>query len=138
MNRVISDPDRACIAEIGVLTFLSRMGQTNADASYNIAWMGLGIVVACMLSMPKLVDTKGSSLLAKLSGYQGLLVVSSRGFHHRIPGYSGTTVFSLRLLHIQTCRVLTPLRFEMGPARLFCRVRWNSMLRLICSVQNHI
>jgi hypothetical protein len=52
------------------------MGQTNADASYNIAWLGLciiadislGIIVACMLSMPKLVETKGSLLLAKLFG----------------------------------------------------------------------
>jgi hypothetical protein len=51
MNRVTSDPGRACITEIGVLTFLFCMGQTNADASYNIAWMGLCIIAEISLGI---------------------------------------------------------------------------------------
>jgi nicotinic acid phosphoribosyltransferase len=64
------------MAEIDVLVFLFRMGRTNADVSYNVAWMGLciiaeislGIIVACMLSMPKLVEARGDWLATKLSG----------------------------------------------------------------------
>ncbi|KAH4047460.1 hypothetical protein HBH70_147360 [Parastagonospora nodorum] len=60
----------ACIADIGVIVFLVRINQKNADISYITAWLSLcifaeisfGIIVTCMLSLAKLVEAKGCAL----------------------------------------------------------------------------
>lgn len=47
------------------------MGEADADVSYNAAWMGLcifaevsfGIIVSCMLSLPKFVESKANTLI---------------------------------------------------------------------------
>jgi hypothetical protein len=46
------------------------MDEANADVSYNTTWMGLcifaevglGIVVSCMLSLPKFIETEAGAL----------------------------------------------------------------------------
>ncbi|KAF2832848.1 hypothetical protein CC86DRAFT_399514 [Ophiobolus disseminans] len=66
----------ACFANVLVILFLVRMSGEDADVSFNAAWMGLagcaeiafGIIVTCMLSLPKFFDAKGKWLLGLLYG----------------------------------------------------------------------
>jgi hypothetical protein len=58
-----------------LIVYLTRMGGADADVSYNAAWMGLwafaeislGIVVTCMLSLPRLIEAKGQWVRDALS-----------------------------------------------------------------------
>ena len=60
-----------------IIIYVSRLGGSNADVSYNTAWEGLwgfaeisfGIIVACTFSLPKLLDAKGSLLRSVLSSF---------------------------------------------------------------------
>ena len=66
---------RACIANIMMIYYTTLMSVTNPDVSYNAAWLGcwvyaevaLGIVVTCMLSLPKLVEAKGEKVRKMVS-----------------------------------------------------------------------
>ncbi|KAL8649407.1 MAG: hypothetical protein Q9226_005587 [Calogaya cf. arnoldii] len=55
----------ACVANMMIIFYAVRIGQKDADVSYNSAFMGfwvfaeisLGIIVTCTFSLPKLVET---------------------------------------------------------------------------------
>lgn len=55
--------------------YLLRMAGNNADASYNMAWLGLmvvaeislGLCVISLLSLPKFMEAKGKSWLASIA-----------------------------------------------------------------------
>ncbi|KAL8852327.1 MAG: hypothetical protein Q9221_002823 [Calogaya cf. arnoldii] len=56
----------ACVANMMIIFYAVRIGQKDADVSYNSAFMGfwvfaeisLGIIVTCTFSLPKLVESK--------------------------------------------------------------------------------
>lgn len=63
--------DRACVANIMIIYYTTLMSGSNADVSYNTAWLGcwvyaeicLGIIVTCMISLPKFVEEKGGKVV---------------------------------------------------------------------------
>lgn len=53
-----------------IILYVTRIGQKNADVSYNTAWEGLwalaevsfGIIVTCTLSLPKFIEAEGTRI----------------------------------------------------------------------------
>ena len=66
---------RACIANVMIIVYVSRIGGENADVSYNTAWQGLwafaeisfGIIVTCTFTLPKFFEANGTKLRGVLS-----------------------------------------------------------------------
>lgn len=60
----------ACIANVMIIVYVTRIGGENADVSYNTAWQGLwalseisfGIIVTCTFTLPKFIEAKGAKL----------------------------------------------------------------------------
>jgi len=65
----------ACIANAMIILYVIRLGETNADVSYNSAWQGLwaiaelslGIIVICTFSLPRFFEARGTMLRNALS-----------------------------------------------------------------------
>ncbi|KAL8756519.1 MAG: hypothetical protein Q9199_002883 [Rusavskia elegans] len=65
----------ACIANAMIILYVARMGEKDADVSYNAAWMGfwvfaeisLGIIVTSTFSLPKLIEARGKTMRIALS-----------------------------------------------------------------------
>ncbi len=61
---------RACIANVMIIVYVTRIWGTNADVSYNAAWEGLwalaeisfGITVTGTFTLPKFIEAKGTKL----------------------------------------------------------------------------
>ena len=61
---------RACIANVMIIFYVTRLDRSNADVTYNIAWMGLwvyaeisfGITVTGTFLLPKFIEAKGAKL----------------------------------------------------------------------------
>lgn len=66
---------RACIANVMIIFYVTRIGEQNADVSYNTAWEGLwafaeisfGIIVTCTLSLPKFIEAEGKRIRGAFS-----------------------------------------------------------------------
>jgi hypothetical protein len=62
----------ACVTNAFIIMYLLRMSPADADASYNMAWLGLwvsaeislGLCVISLLSLPKFMEAKGKRWLA--------------------------------------------------------------------------
>ena len=67
----------ACIANIMIIYYVIQLGGSDADVSFNAAWMGcwayveiaLGITVTCSLSMPKLIEARGNKVRAVFANF---------------------------------------------------------------------
>ena len=61
---------RACIANVMIIFYVTRLDGPNADVTYNIAWMGLwvfaeisfGITVTGTFLLPKFIEARGAKL----------------------------------------------------------------------------
>ncbi|KAL8914310.1 MAG: hypothetical protein Q9171_001030 [Xanthocarpia ochracea] len=62
----------ACLANVCVIIYTVRMGEEDADFTYNAAWqcfwvyaeISLGIIVTCTLTLPKFIEARGKRLRA--------------------------------------------------------------------------
>ena len=61
---------RACIANVMIIFYVTRLNGRNADVTYNIAWIGLwvfaevgfGITVTSTFMLPKFIEARGAKL----------------------------------------------------------------------------
>ena len=75
-----------------IILYVTRLDGTNADVSYNIAWMGLwvfaeisfGITVTGTFLLPKFIEAKGT----KLHGY---FLGLTRSFGNLLPSKKGSS-----------------------------------------------
>lgn len=92
---------RACVANVMIIFYVTRLDGSNADVTYNTAWLGLwvfaeisfGITVTGTFLLPKFIEARGTKLRSFFLSLTRPLtsLTSGRSFGNLLQSKKGTT-----------------------------------------------